>query len=84
VPECGSRHHLPDTGSPMKRILVVEDNPALRSVVAQDLRDEGYGVDTAATIARRLQAQGYLAKPFDLENLVATVDALASATAQGS
>jgi CheY-like chemotaxis protein len=124
----------------MRRVLVVDDNSALRGIVAEVLRDEGYGVDTAgdgaealakvredppdavvcdlmlpvldgpgfveacrgdpvgraipimlvssvdtvATVARQLPVQGYLAKPFDLENLVATVDALASATAQWS
>jgi CheY-like chemotaxis protein len=123
----------------MKQVLVVEDDPTLRSIVAQVLRDEGYEVDTAAdgaealakvregppdavvcdlvlpgldgpsfveacrsdpvgraipivlvssvdaaaTVARRLPVQGYLAKPFELEHLVATVGALAGATTKG-
>jgi pilus assembly protein CpaE len=123
----------------MKQILVVEDDPTLRSIVAQVLREEGYGVETAAdgaealakvrnsppdavvcdfvlpgldgggfveacrsdpvgqtvpivivssvdaaaTAARRLPVQGYLAKPFELEHLVATVNELSGATTQG-
>jgi CheY-like chemotaxis protein len=124
----------------MKQILVVEDDPTLRSIVAQVLAEEGYAVETAgdgaealakvrgcppdavvcdfvlpgvdgrgfveacrsdpvgqsipivivssvdaaATAARRLPVQGYLAKPFELDHLVATVKELAGARAQGA
>jgi CheY-like chemotaxis protein len=38
----------------MKRVLVVDDEPTLRSVVAEALSDQGYTVETAADSAEAL------------------------------
>jgi CheY-like chemotaxis protein len=123
----------------MTCVLVVEDEPVIRQVVAEALRDAGYLVETAsdgaealakvqqhspravlldlvlpamdgrafveacrrdpmgraipiavmsaadgvASAARRLPVQEFLPKPFDLDCLVATVDALVRDTAEG-
>ena len=39
----------------MKRVLVVDDEPTIRELVAEALRDSGYWVDTAAHGAEALQ-----------------------------
>jgi two-component system response regulator MprA len=36
-------------------VLVVEDDPTIRSVLAEVLRDEGYGVETAPDGAAALE-----------------------------
>jgi CheY-like chemotaxis protein len=44
-----------ESGSPMKAILVVDDNPAVRIGIADTLRDAGYKVSEAATGAEALR-----------------------------
>jgi CheY-like chemotaxis protein len=48
VASVGARQQ-PDTAMPQKRILLVEDEPAVRDVLAHVLWTEGYHVDAAAT-----------------------------------
>ena len=40
---------MPGTGAPCARILVVEDEPQLRSLLADELRDAGFGVLEASS-----------------------------------
>src|SRR3712207_3143153 len=40
---------------PMKRVLVVEDDPTIRGLVAEILREDGYAVDTATNGAIGLE-----------------------------
>jgi DNA-binding response OmpR family regulator len=49
---------------PAKRVLLIEDEPIVHELLAHGLRDEGYVVDVAATVAearRRLDARAYSA-----------------------
>jgi DNA-binding NtrC family response regulator len=39
----------------MTRILIVDDEASIRLLYSQELADEGYGVDTAATIDEALE-----------------------------
>jgi CheY-like chemotaxis protein len=43
------------TAEPRQRVLVVDDEPTLREIVAESLRDAGYRVDTAAHGAQALE-----------------------------
>lgn len=54
IPEVAALHPIASTGN--ERILLVEDNDAVRRVVARQLEELGYGVVTASNAADALQA----------------------------
>ena len=72
----------------MKKILVVDDEPAIRELVVAALEDEGYVVVSANNGRQALEllsterpelvedsrAVGFLPKPFELSNLFTMVD----------
>jgi CheY-like chemotaxis protein len=55
----------PPAGLPSKHVLVVEDEPLLRVLIADELRDRGYDVCEAANADAALSMLG-AADPFDL------------------
>ncbi len=50
----GGTHPLPD--SPQRSVLVVDDEPEIRSLLSDLLGDEGYAVETAGTGAEAIEA----------------------------
>src|SRR5438552_13939629 len=61
--ERGSDESIPESdeeGSPRAKVLVVDDDPMIRSSLSEVLRDWGYRTSEAATVAEALKA-------FDME-----------------